>query len=107
MGFELPNPGKQINVQWHFYNSTTTDQMDASSVQICVVPKAMRAHMGAVTWLGTEDLDGNKWFGGAGMPAHQESTFTTTCVPGRQGVAAGDVSISSASSPTCTRSART
>jgi hypothetical protein len=77
-------------VQWHFYNSTGTDQKDASSVQICTVPKSMRPHIGSITWMGTEDLGGNKWFGGAGMPPHQESTFTTDCIPGRAGLGAND-----------------
>jgi len=90
VGFELPDPGAQINVQWHFYNSTGKPQKDASSVQICTVPKAMRAHVGGITWLGTEDIGGNKWFGGAGMPAHKETTFTTTCVPGRAGMGANE-----------------
>jgi hypothetical protein len=89
VGFELPAPGRTINVQWHFYNSTGKPQKDRSAVQICTVPKAMRANVGGVTWLGTEDLNGNKWFGGAGMPPHKESTFTTTCVPGRIGVPSG------------------
>jgi hypothetical protein len=88
VGFELPNPGKQINVQWHFYNSTGKDQVDASSVQICTVPKTMVKNIGGITWLGTEDLNGNVWFGGAGMPAHKETTFTTTCTPGRRGLSA-------------------
>ena len=90
MGFELPDPGKQINAQWHFYNSTGKPQSDASSIQICTVPKAMRPHIGAISWLGTEDLGGNKWLLGPGMPAHQESTFTTTCTPGRRGLGAND-----------------
>jgi hypothetical protein len=91
VGFELPNPGNgTINVQWHFYNSTGSDQKDKSAVQICTVPKAMRAHIGGVTWLGTEDLGGNKWFGGAGMPPHMKSDFTTTCNPARAGVGAND-----------------
>jgi hypothetical protein len=90
VGFELPDPGSTINVQWHFYNSTSTDQKDASKVQICTVPKAMRAHVGGVTWLGTEDLGGNKWTLGMGMPPHMTSTFTTTCTPGRKGLAATD-----------------
>jgi mono/diheme cytochrome c family protein len=90
MGFELPDPGKRINVQWHFYNSTGMAQKDGSAVQICIVPKAMRENIGGVTWLGTEDLGGNKWTFGPGMPAHQESTFTTTCVPGRRGMNATD-----------------
>jgi hypothetical protein len=87
VGFELPDPGRTINVQWHFYNSTGQAQADASSVQICTVPSAMREHIGGVTWLGTEDLYGNVWFGGQGMPAHQKSSFTTTCNPGRAGMA--------------------
>jgi Copper type II ascorbate-dependent monooxygenase, C-terminal domain len=90
VGFELPDPGAQINVQWHFYNSTPTTQADASSVQICTVPKAMRKNLGAITWAGTEDLNGNIWAGGPGMPAGQESTFTTTCIPGRAGLGAND-----------------
>jgi hypothetical protein len=90
VGFELPDPPKEINVQWHFYNTTGTDQKDMSSVQICTVPKAMVKHVGGITWLGTEDLGGNKWFGGAGMPAHMASTFTTTCTPGRTGMNATD-----------------
>jgi hypothetical protein len=87
VGFELPDPGAQINVQWHFYNSTSEVQRDASSVQICTIPKAMRKNIGGITWLGTEDLYGNIWTGGPGMPPGQESTFTTTCTPGRAGLA--------------------
>jgi len=73
-------------VQWHFYNSTAAPQQDKSLVQICTVPKQMREHVGGVTWLGTEDLNGNVWTGGAGMPPFQESTFKTTCLPGRLGM---------------------
>jgi hypothetical protein len=90
VGFELPNPGSTINVQWHFYNSTGMDQKDASSLQICTVPKSTRPHIGNVTWLGTEDLGGNKWAGGPGMPPHQMSTYTTMCNPARAGMNATD-----------------
>jgi hypothetical protein len=91
VGFELPDPGSRtINVQWHFYNSTGKPQSDASSIQICTVPKTTRQHIGGVTWLGTEDLYGNKWFGGQGMPAHKTTKFTTTCVPGRAGMDANE-----------------
>jgi hypothetical protein len=84
VGFELPDPGSRtINVQWHFYNSTVGPQADKSIVQICTVPKEMVENVGGVTWLGTEDLNGNVWTGGAGMPPLQESTFKTTCFPGR------------------------
>jgi hypothetical protein len=82
VGMELPNPGRTINVQWHFYNSTGMPQADASSVQVCTVPKSTRPNVGSVTWAGTEDLNGNVWTGGAGMPPNQESTFSTTCRPG-------------------------
>jgi hypothetical protein len=88
VGFELPDPGRTINVQWHFYNSTGKPQADGSSIQICTVPKETRSKLANVTWAGTEDLNGNVWFGGAGMPPRQESTFTTTCVPGRRGMTA-------------------
>jgi Copper type II ascorbate-dependent monooxygenase, C-terminal domain len=89
VGFELPDPGaKTINVQWHFYNSTTSMQSTTSAIQVCTAPASARKHIAAVTWLGTEDLNGNVWFGGEGMPAHQESTFTATCVPARRGMAA-------------------
>jgi len=90
VGFELPNPGAQINVQWHFYNSTGTPQADASSVQVCTVPKSMRKNIGSITWAGTEDLYGNIWTGGPGMPPGEESTFTTTCIPGREGLGPND-----------------
>ncbi|MET0391290.1 MAG: hypothetical protein ABW321_35280 [Polyangiales bacterium] len=87
VGFELPPKDAQINIQWHFYNSTDTQQFDASTVQICVTPGDKRPNHGNVTWLGTEDLNGNVWFGGAGMPPKQESTFSTTCTPARTGLA--------------------
>jgi hypothetical protein len=89
VGFELPPKGNTINIQWHFYNSTMTDQKDASIVQICTVPAAMRAHVSTVTWTGTEDLNGNKFIGGGkGMPPHMKSTFQGTCNPSRTGLAA-------------------
>jgi hypothetical protein len=90
VGMELPAPGKQLNVQWHFYNSTGQPQRDASSLQICTVAANVRPHLGSITWLGTEDLNGNVWFGGQGMPAHQESTFKTVCNPARRGMNAMD-----------------
>jgi hypothetical protein len=86
VGFELPPHGKQINMQWHFYNSTPEMQTDKSAVQICTVPKAARAHTASITWVGTEDLNGNKWLGGAGMPPRQESEFEGTCNPLRAGM---------------------
>jgi hypothetical protein len=90
VGFELPAKGAQLNIQWHFYNSTTSVQTDKSAVQLCVVPASARAHVATQTWVGTEDIGGNKWFGGAGMPPKQMSTFTGTCAPGRKGLGAND-----------------
>jgi hypothetical protein len=46
----------------------------------------MREHITTITWVGTEDLGGNKWTGGAGMPPHQMSTFEGTCDPLREGM---------------------
>jgi hypothetical protein len=86
VGMELPNPGRTVNVQWHFYNSTGKPQGDASSLQICTVPKSSRPNIGGITWMGTEDIGGNVWAGGAGMPPRQESTFTTMCRPGRSNI---------------------
>jgi hypothetical protein len=86
VGFQLPPKGSQLNVQWHFYNSTNKQQFDQSSVQICTVPAGSRPHTAGITWVGTEDLNGNKWTGGAGMPPHQESTFSGTCNPLREGM---------------------
>ena len=90
VGFELPDPGRKLNVQWHFYNSTGTKQVDRSILQVCTVPADARAHVATFSWLGTEDLNGNRFFGGAGMPPHQESTFSGTCNPSRRGMKDSD-----------------
>jgi Copper type II ascorbate-dependent monooxygenase, C-terminal domain len=90
VGFELPAQGSVLNLQWSYSNSTGQAQPDASSVQICVTPGSKRARVANVTWLGTEDLGGNEWFGGEGMPAHQVSTFSTSCTPGRAGLRSSD-----------------
>ena len=90
VGQHLPPKGTQLNIQWHFYNSTNMKQVDHSAVQVCTVPKASRPHTATVTWLGTENLNGDKWFGGAGMPPHQISKFSGTCNPLRKGMNATD-----------------
>jgi hypothetical protein len=90
VGFELPAQGSELNVQWHFYNSTGTVATDQSSVQVCTLPPGSRPHTATITWLGQEDLGGNKWFGGKGMPAHQMSTYSGTCTPSRTGMNATD-----------------
>jgi hypothetical protein len=86
VGFELPPNGTQLNAQWHFYNSTGSEQTDFSAVQVCTVPAGTRPHTATISWIGNEDLDGNKWTGGPGMPAHEASTFSGTCDPLREGM---------------------
>jgi len=90
VGLEMPDAGTELNVQWHFYNSTGSTETDHSAVQVCVVPAAMRPHIAAMTWLGSEDLGGAIWSGGPGMPAHQMSNFSGTCKPLRTGMNATD-----------------
>jgi hypothetical protein len=90
VGFELPNPGRKLDVQWHFYNSTGQRQVDRSIVQVCTVPAAMRTNVATFSWLGQEDLNGNRFLGGVGMPAHQASTFSGTCNPRRRGMNTSD-----------------
>lgn len=76
-GLELPGPstGKTLMIQWQHLNLTGTAQPDATGVQICTVPRSERAHIGSITWLGTEDLNGL-----TGMPPGVESTFTSRCI---------------------------
>jgi cytochrome c553 len=90
VGFELPDTGTEINVQWHFYNSTGAETTDHSAMQVCVVAAGTRPHVATITWLGQENLGGNKWTGGAGMPPHQMSNFSGTCNPNRTGMNATD-----------------
>lgn len=86
VGFELPDPGRKLNVQWHFFNSTNERQVDRSIVQVCTVPASLRKNTATLSWLGQEDLNGNVFLGGEGMPPHQESSFTGTCNPRRRGM---------------------
>jgi hypothetical protein len=90
VGLEVPESGSTINVQLHYYNSTGTMQTDHTAVQVCTVPAGARPHTATMTWLGTEDLGGNKWFGGQGMPAHTMSNFSGTCKPLREGMNSTD-----------------
>jgi hypothetical protein len=86
VGMELPDPGTMLNLQWHFFNSTSSPQDDRSAVQVCTVPAGTRPHTSTITWLGTEDLG---TFTG-GMPAHQMSQFSGTCDPLREGMNSTD-----------------
>ncbi|MET0386466.1 MAG: hypothetical protein ABW321_10930 [Polyangiales bacterium] len=90
VGFELPPQGTTINVQWHFYNSSGTPQSDKSNVQVCTVPKSTKKNIAAITWTGTEDINGIVWLGGPGMPPKQVSEFGGTCNPNRAGLAADE-----------------
>jgi hypothetical protein len=86
IGFELPAKGSTLDIQWHYYNNGPAMQQDKSIVQVCTVPKAMVQNVATVTWVGNEDLNGNKWFGGEGMPPHKVSQFSGTCDPLREGM---------------------
>ncbi len=91
VGLELPDPGTvKLNGQWHFFNSTGSVQYDHSAIQVCTMPASAVQHVATITWIGTEDLGGNKWFGGAGMPPGQVSTFEGTCDPLREGMNSTD-----------------
>jgi hypothetical protein len=74
VGLELPSSGV-LNAQWHFFNQTDQTQTDASSLQVCVVPRDKRKNISSVTFLGTENLGGL-----FGMPAHQTSQFGGSCL---------------------------
>lgn len=73
-GLEL-TPTGILNMQWHYYNSGNTPEPDATRVQICTVPKSMRANVGSLTFLGTENFNGP-----FGMPPKTQSEFQGTCV---------------------------
>jgi hypothetical protein len=74
MGLELP-PSGILNGQWHYYNQGDQPEPDASGIAVCVAPAASKKYVAGITWLGTEDFNGL-----FGMPAHQMSDFTGTCV---------------------------
>jgi hypothetical protein len=74
MGLELPASGI-LNAQWHYYNQGTQAELDASAIQVCVVPAAMKKYVAGITWLGTENFNGP-----FGMPPHAKSNFQGTCV---------------------------
>lgn len=86
VGQQLPPQGTQLNIQWHFFNTTDQTQTTRASVQLCTVPASERPHAASITWIGTEDLNGTKYTGGPGMPPRQRSSFTATCDPARRGM---------------------
>jgi hypothetical protein len=77
MGIELTSPtsGKKLLAQWHYANNTSEIQHDASRIQICIVPRSARTHVGSVTVLGTEAIGGLE-----GMPVGVESTYSSACL---------------------------
>jgi len=85
VGFDLPDSGTMLNLQWHFFNSTGQQQMDGTAVQVCTVPAGSRPKIGSITWLGTENFNGP-----TGMPAGQMSNWEGTCDPSRTGMNATD-----------------
>ncbi len=83
VGFDLPDPGQgvNLNLQWHFFNSTGSAQPDGTAVQVCTVPAGTRSKLGSITWLGTENFNGP-----IGMPPGEVSKFGGTCDPSRTGM---------------------
>jgi len=72
-GLEVPASGI-LNAQWHYFNQGTAPEKDASLIQICTVPRAMRKNIASLTFLGTENFNGP-----LGMPAKTMSDFGGTC----------------------------
>jgi hypothetical protein len=75
VGMRMPGPERSFLLEWHFYNSTASEQLDGSAARVCVLPAGTRTHSAGMTWLGTEDLGGP-----IGMPAGQASEYGGTCV---------------------------
>ena len=63
-----------LNLQWHFYNSGTKPENDATIVQVCTVPSSMRKNIGSLTFLGSENFNGL-----VGMPPKTQSKFSGNC----------------------------
>jgi hypothetical protein len=74
VGLELPESG-MLNAQWHFYNQGSETESDASSLQVCVVPRDKRKNIAGITFLGTENLNGL-----LGMPAKTVSKYSGSCL---------------------------
>lgn len=75
VGMRMPGSERSFLLEWHFYNSTLTNQQDGSGIRICVLPAGTREHTAGMTWLGTENFNGP-----AGMPPGVTSEFSGTCV---------------------------
>lgn len=76
VGLELANPGtKRLMLQFHHTNYTGAVQEDATTIQICTVPRAERENIAAITRLGTENLGGSD-----GIPMSTERKFSGTCL---------------------------
>ena len=85
VGLRMPAPGSSLLLEYHFYNTGSAVEMDASSVEVCVVAAGSLKHTASITWLGTENFNGP-----AGMPAKMPSQFSGTCLPRRAGMNATD-----------------
>ena len=56
--FELPPAGTMLNVQWHFFNSTSSRAgRRESSARVHGAGRHAPEHLASMTWLGTENLD--------------------------------------------------
>jgi hypothetical protein len=74
VALRMPGADREFLIEWHYFNSTGVEQMDASGVRLCVLPQGTRTNLAGITWLGTEFFNGP-----AGMPAGQMSEFSGTC----------------------------
>jgi hypothetical protein len=63
-----------LNAQWHYYNQGAVAEKDASLIQVCTVPRALRKNIASLTFLGTENFNGP-----FGMPAETMSDFGGGC----------------------------
>ena len=82
VGLKLPDSGA-IMIQWHHFNNTGGTALDGSIVQWCTLPEGMRANIGGLTFLGTENFNGP-----IGMPPGMNQ-FAGACVND----SGGDISI--------------
>jgi hypothetical protein len=75
VGLRMPSNDRSFLLEWHFYNSTGSTQMDGSGAAVCVLPAGTRANTAGMTWLGTENFNGP-----LGMPPGQVSEYNGTCI---------------------------
>lgn len=68
-------PNGILNAQWHYSNPGSSAVPDKSLIQVCTVPRSMKANVGSLTFLGTENFNGP-----LGMPPKTMSSFGGSCL---------------------------